>query len=170
MMLIPTPFMAFSFLEKPIPSSAMLKLIALALALSRMSILRALPFVLANLNDLLFESLSVFEQRDARVRSALLFAHGDTGDAYEEEKRKTDGEFPCLNRAAGIRIAHYKIGPRPKNACQTGDDEDAFVIAKPNRKNDWGGVEKDERNLMPCHQVQPTDGEQQRQSLDEGKR
>jgi len=28
-------------------------------------------------------------------------------------------------------------------------------------------LEKDERNLMPCHQVQPTDGEQQRQSLDE---
>src|SRR5712692_11920179 len=104
----------------------------------------SLLFVFAHFNDLLFESLSVFEQRNARVGSTLLFAHGDTGQSHEKEKSKTDGDFPRLNRCVGVGVAQHKISPGPKHPGQASDDEYAFVVAEPNRKNDRDCVEKDE--------------------------
>src|SRR5438552_15426388 len=67
-------------------------------------------------------------------------------------------------------MAENEIGPRPENAGQAGDNEDAFVIAKPNGKNDRYRVKKDEGNLMVCSQVEPADGEEQHQRLDKGER
>src|SRR2546430_10342182 len=125
--------------------------------------------VLADFDNLFFESLRMFQQRDARVGSALAFAHPDASEADEKEKGKTDGDFPSLHRPAGIRMAQDKISPGPEHACQTCDDENAFVVAEPNRKNDRCRVEKDEGNLVARRQVQPTDCEEQRQRLDEGK-
>ena len=67
-------------------------------------------------------------------------------------------------------MAENKIGPGPENTCQAGNDKNAFVVAKPNRKNDWRRVEQNERNLMTSGQVQPSDCEEQRQRLNKGKR
>src|SRR5438552_12838045 len=67
-------------------------------------------------------------------------------------------------------MAENEIGPRPENAGQAGDNEDAFVIAKPNGKNGRYRVKKDEGNLMVCSQVEPADGEEQHQRLDKGER
>ena len=58
-----------------------------------------LLFVFADVDDLLLESLIVFEQRDPGVGSALLFAHGDAGGADQEKESKTNGDFPRLHRS-----------------------------------------------------------------------
>ena len=77
----------------------------------------SLLFVFADLDDLFFESLSVFEQCNTRVRSALLLAHGDAGEADEEEKSKSNGDFPRLDGPIRIRVPQHKVSPRPENAC-----------------------------------------------------
>src|SRR2546423_13728852 len=127
-----------------------------------------LLFIFADLDDLFFQSLRMFKQRDARVRSALPFTHPNAGEADEQEESEPDRDFPCLNSAAGIRIPARKIGPGPEHPCQTCDHENAFVVAEPNRKNDRRRVEKDERNLMAGCQVEPTYCEKQCQRLSEG--
>ena len=127
-----------------------------------------LLFVFADFNDLFFKSLRVFKQRDARVGSALFFAHPDAREANEQEESKPDRDFPCLDGATGIGMSEREISPGPEHARQTCNDEDAFVVTEPDGKNDRGRVEKDEGNLVPCCQVEPTDGEEQSQSLDKG--
>ena len=129
-----------------------------------------LLFVFADLDDLFFESLRVFKQRDARVGRVLFFAHPDPRQADEQEESKADRDFPSLHGAVGIRMPECKIGPRPEHAGQTGNDENAFVVTEPDGKNDRRRVEKDQGNLMTGCQVEPTDCEKQCQCLDEGKR
>src|SRR6266513_6178862 len=118
-----------------------------------------LLFVLADLDNLLFKSLRVLKQRDACVGSVLFFADPDTREADQEEESKPDCDFPCLNGVAGVRIPPRKIGPGPEHAGQTRDNENAFVVAEPDGKNDRRGIEKDQGNLMAGCQVEPTDCE-----------
>ena len=63
-----------------------------------------------------------------------------------------------------------KICPGPEDAGQTGDNEDALVVTKPNRKNDRCGVEKSEGDLVPGREIEPGDGEEQRQRFNKSKR
>src|SRR6266581_3520788 len=67
-------------------------------------------------------------------------------------------------------MAEHKIGPGPKYTCQASDDENAFIVAEPNGKNDRRGIEQNQGDLMACSQIEPTNCEEQHQRLDKGER
>ena len=99
----------------------------------------------------------------------MFFFRGDASHSDQKEKHKSNGDFPRLNSRARVDISLDQIHPRPQHTSQSSDNKGAETVGDPTHEEDRHGVKEQQRYLVTGSEIEPSNGEKQRQRLGEGK-